>query len=94
MNWNTFAIALLVSATAPALAQIRSVTLEIDKMDCAACPITVRVALEKVPGTVRAKVDYRRKLALVEFDAARTSPTALARASTDAGYPAKVREAH
>jgi mercuric ion binding protein len=34
----------------------RTVTLDVTKMDCAVCPITVRKALEKVPGVETAQV--------------------------------------
>lgn len=89
-NRAVIAALCLLGATA-VMAQPQSTTLEIAGMDCAACPITVRVALERVPGAVRAKVDYARKLAVVEFDGERTSPAALARASTEAGFPATVK---
>lgn len=65
-------------------------TLHVEKMDCAACPITVRKALERVPGVLKAEVDYRRKTAQVAFDPARTSPEALTRATADAGYPSTI----
>jgi mercuric ion binding protein len=76
----------LVSAGAVA-ADTRTVTLEVSRMDCAVCPITVRKALEKVPGVDTAKVDFETKRALVAYDPAKTSPEALRRATADAGYP-------
>lgn len=69
----------------------RSVTLAVARMDCAACPITVRVALEKVPGVKSAKVDFAKKTAVVIYDPARAAPQALIKASTDAGYPATLQ---
>lgn len=68
----------------------RTATLEVSKMDCAACPITVRKALEKVPGVQSAKVDFKAKRATVSFDAAQTSPEALTMATTAAGFPSAV----
>jgi len=68
----------------------RTATLEVSKMDCAACPITVRKALEKVPGVQSAKVDFKAKRATVSFDAAQTSPEALTKATTAAGFPSAV----
>lgn len=67
-------------------------TLHVEKMDCAACPITVRKALERVPGVLKADVDYRRKTARVVFDPTRTKPEALTRATADAGYPSTVEQ--
>ena len=65
---------LLLSLGAMA-ADTRTVTLDVTKMDCAVCPITVRKALEKVPGVGSAKVDFKTKRAVVAFDPAKTSTT-------------------
>jgi mercuric ion binding protein len=82
--------ALLVSMSALA-AGSRTVTLDVTHMDCPVCPITVRKALEKVPGVETAKVDFKTKRAVVAFDPAKTSPDALTRATADAGYPSAVK---
>ncbi len=82
--------ALLVSASAMA-AGSRTVTLDVTNMDCAVCPITVRKALEKVPGVDAAKVDFKTRRAVVVFDSAKTSPDALTRATADAGFPSSVK---
>jgi mercuric ion binding protein len=60
-------------------------------MDCAVCPLSVRKALEKVPGVKSAKVDYARRNAVVAFDPAKTSPDALTKATADAGFPSSLR---
>ena len=82
--------AFLVSVSAMA-AGSRMVTLDVTNMDCAVCPITVRKALEKVPGVDTAKVDFKTKRAVVAFDPAKTSPDALTRATADAGFPSSVK---
>ena len=82
--------AFLVSVSAMA-AGSRMVTLDVTNMDCAVCPITVRKALEKVPGVDTAKVDFKTKRAVVAFDPAKTSPDALTRAAADAGFPSSVK---
>lgn len=82
--------ALLFSASALA-AGSRTVTLDVTNMDCAVCPITVRKALEKVPGVDTAKVDFKTKRAVVAFDPAKTSPAALTQATADAGFPSSVK---
>jgi mercuric ion binding protein len=68
----------------------QTVTLDVQNMTCAACPITVKKALERVPGVTDAKVDFDRKTASVSFDPDKTSPAALTKATTDAGYPSSV----
>lgn len=82
----------LLASAGTAAAGSRTVTLDVTKMDCAVCPITVRKALEKVPGVENAKVDFKSKRAIVAFDPAKTSPEALARATADAGFPSTVNQ--
>lgn len=69
-------------------------TLEVSNMDCGVCPITVRKALENVPGVATASVDFKTKRAAVAFDPAKTSPEALARATAGAGFPSLVKQVH
>lgn len=85
---SAFALALAEAAGAAEQAQA---TLDVPGMNCALCPIAVRKALERVPGVARAKAELGTKSAKVVYDPAKVSPEALAKAVTDAGYPAKVR---
>lgn len=90
-------LALLLAAvvtTSAWAAGNRIATLSVDNMDCAVCPITVRKALEKVPGVESAKVDFKSKLAVVAFDASKTTPEALTKATADAGFPSSVKQLH
>lgn len=90
-------LALLLAAvviTSAWAAGNRTATLSVDNMDCAVCPITVRKALEKVPGVESAKVDFKSKLAVVAFDASKTTPEALTKATADAGFPSSVKQLH
>src|SRR5204863_447201 len=66
------------------------VTLAVDQMTGAACPITVHKALSHVAGVAQATVDMETHTATVTFDPAKTTAEALATAVTNAGYPAKV----
>ncbi|MBS0342896.1 MAG: mercury resistance system periplasmic binding protein MerP [Proteobacteria bacterium] len=85
-----FAAMSLVCVTALAGGR-QTATLDVSNMDCAACPITVRMALEKVPGVASAKVDFHAKTAVVSYDPAQTTPKALTQATSDAGFPSKLR---
>lgn len=87
---NLLAILALSCATIPALAAMRTVTLAVPGMTCAACPITVKKALAKVPGVTKTEVSYEKKQAQVTFDDAKAGIDALLKASSDAGYPATV----
>lgn len=79
-------LALLAGAD-HAAAAIRQVRLTVPTMDCATCPVTIRVALLKVPGVTKAQVSYERREARVTFDDSKTDVAALTRATEGVGYP-------
>ena len=85
-------LAALVATTSAFAGDIRTATLDVTNMDCAVCPITVRKALEKVPGVGSAKVDLKTHRAVVAFDPAKTTPEVLTKATTDAGFPSTVKQ--
>ncbi len=70
----------------------QSITLDVQNMTCAMCPITIRKALQGVDGVNKANVDFASKTASVTFDPQKTSIEALIKATTNAGYPATVRD--
>ena len=83
-------LALLTAA--PALAgDAKTATLDVPSMFCSLCQISVRKALERVPGVIEAKADNNLKRAEVRYDPDRVSADALAAALTKAGFPATVR---
>jgi mercuric ion binding protein len=69
---------------------LQTVTLDVQNMTCAVCPITVKKALERVAGVTDAKVDFDRKTASVSFDPDKANPDTLTKATADAGYPSSV----
>ena len=80
-------VAMLAVAAGPAFAAPRQVTLTVPTMDCATCPVTIKVALMKVPGVSKAVVSYKHRTAQVSFDDAKTDVAALTRATDGVGYP-------
>lgn len=70
----------------------QQVTLAVSGMTCVTCPITVKKALTRVAGVVSAEVSLETATAVVTFDPTRTDISALASASTNAGFPAKPTE--
>lgn len=86
-------IAALIAASASGWAAPQTVTLLVPGMNCAACPITVKKALIKVPGVSKTEFNLDRREASVTFDDAKTNLEALTRATTDAGYPSTVMRA-
>jgi mercuric ion binding protein len=83
-SFAAFVISLSVSAFA---ATPQTAVLDLQNMTCSMCSMTVHKALEKVPGVIEAKVDYDHKTATVKYDADKTNPAALVKATTNAGFP-------
>ncbi len=86
----SIALALAVTA-ATAQAEPRTVTLDVQGMYCAVCPLTVSRALKKVPGVIEAKASYPDKSATVTYDDAKTRIDELVKATAGAGYPSAPR---
>jgi len=75
-----------------ALAASRTITLDVQKMTCAVCPITVKKALEHVPGVQQVSVDFGSKTATVQFDDAKATADKLTEATKVAGYPSSIKK--
>jgi mercuric ion binding protein len=91
MNKLITVIALSAALSAPAWAATQTVTLSVTGMKCAACPITIKKALNKVEDVENIEVNLEKKEALVTFDDAKTTVEALLEATKNAGYPSTVR---
>lgn len=90
--FRLFSASLLVIALAAGAAEPQRVVLDVPGMNCSLCPISVKKALERVPGVTAAKADLATKSAEAIYDPDKVSPEALARAVTNAGYPATLRK--
>lgn len=84
-------ITLLALLSSPALAGLQTVTLSVPGMNCAACPFTVKAALNKVDDVSQIEVSYPEREAVVTFDDTRTSLEALTDATKNAGYPSTLK---
>lgn len=73
-------------------AEPKTVVLDVPGMTCKFCPITVKKALEKVPGVIEAKSEFKNKTATVTFDPDKTNVAALTGATADAGYPSSLKK--
>jgi mercuric ion binding protein len=69
----------------------RTVTLDVQNMTCASCPLTVRQVLKRQQGVIDAKVDLRGASAEVTFDPAKIRAKQLAKVVSEAGFPSAVR---
>jgi mercuric ion binding protein len=75
-------------------AEEHSIQLVLENMTCKMCGFTVKKSLEKTGGVTNSSVDFDSKTATITFDDEKTTIEALIAATTDAGYPSKVKVAH
>lgn len=80
-----------MAITLASAGETQKATLDVKGMDCAACPVTVKVVLGKQAGVADVKMDARQNTAVVTFDPTKVSAEALAKVVTDTGYPTTVR---
>lgn len=85
-------VSMFASMNIATAAENKVVTLDVPGMTCKFCPITIRKALQKVPGVIEAKSDYDTKTATVTFDPQKTSVEALTKATANTGYPSTVKK--
>lgn len=91
---TALAVGLLLVAGS-ALAAERTATIDIKNVSCVTCAPIVKRAIGRVAGVSSVTVvprDGGSAIATVRYDNARVRPEALAQASTEAGYPARVRK--
>lgn len=85
-----FALLLLSIPMSMFAASPQTVVLDVQNMTCSMCSVTIRKALEKVPGVMGVIVDDDHKTATVKYDGEKANPSALTKATTDAGFPSTV----
>lgn len=86
---NVLPAAQAESATkSEAVSSEQTATFTIEKMTCAACPVTVKKAMQAVEGVSNVNINFAEKTATVVFDPAVATVEQVGAASTNAGYPA------
>lgn len=85
-------VTLAAAFSASAFAATKTVTLSVPGMTCAACPITVKKALNKVEGVSKTDVSFEQREAVVTFDDTKTTAAALTEATKNAGYPSSLKQ--
>lgn len=86
-------LAAMLMVPALAFAKTSTVSLNIPTMDCSTCPITIKTALQKVPGVSKVKVSYERREAIIVYDDAQATLADLKKATEDVGYPSMLKQA-
>lgn len=85
---------LLVQMTLTLAGETKTVTLDVDKMTCNMCPITVKKALKKIDGVSDVVAKYEGEgngWARVTYDPSKTTVDDLTFATEEAGYPSRVK---
>lgn len=72
-------------------APTETITLEVSRMTCPVCPITVKKSLVAVDGVETVEIDFDHKTATVTYDPDKAKPDTLTEATTNAGYPSVVK---
>lgn len=90
-----FAAALFAADAAQAAE--RTVRLDVSNVSCVTCVPIVRRTISRLPGVEAVAVTVTpggkgQAVATVTYDDARVTPAAIALASTEAGYPARVQQ--
>lgn len=88
----TLVICVLMIPTSANAAENKTVTLEVPGMTCEICPITIKKALNKVPGVIEVKSDFESKTTTVTFNPDKTNIKAITKATANAGYPSSVKK--
>lgn len=86
--------ALLIPATVTFAGALKTVKLNVDKMTCNMCPITVKKALKKIDGVTEVVAKYEgdgNGWAKVTFDPTKTNIDDLTFATEEAGYPSRLK---
>ena len=89
--WALVASLFLVTGVSSASESDEIVTFDVEKMTCATCPIAVRKAMQRVDGVKDVEVSFENNSAIVTFDPSATTAAEIGQASTDVGFPAKVK---
>jgi len=87
-------ILLLAQMTAALAGEMKTVTLDVEKMTCNMCPITVKKALKRIDGVTDVVVKYEGEgngWAKVTYDTSKTTVDELTFATDEAGYPSRVK---
>ncbi len=85
---------LLVSAGSVLSAEdnLKQVTLKVDGMTCVSCPATIKAALKRLPGVVKAEVSYKEEKATVMYQDGKVTVEQMIKTIEDLGYMASIME--
>jgi len=71
---------------------LKLVVLKVEDMTCVSCPVTIKVALKKLPGVVKAKVSYKEEKAEITYQDGKVTVEQMIKTIEDLGYRASLME--
>ncbi|EQD59935.1 mercuric transport protein periplasmic component, partial [mine drainage metagenome] len=86
-----FGVMVVMAVASPTWAKeppVEKVRLSIPSMHCELCPVTIRKALERLPGVLRVRASLASRTATVWIQEGKIRIRDLKRATEGAGYPA------
>ena len=95
VTFMTLLLSLLIIAPNLIAGELKTITLDVDKMTCNMCPITVKKALRKVEGVSDVVAKYEGDgygWAKITYDPSKTDVDDLTFATEEAGYPSRVKK--
>lgn len=90
--WIAVTSVLLAGAVSASEASDMTAVFDVQKMTCAACPISVRKAMQRVTGVKAVQVSLESESAVVTFDPNKTTVAEIGKASADVGFPATAKD--
>jgi len=70
----------------------KTLTLNVQNMTYQLCPVAVKKSREKIPGVSIVKLNFEKKMAIVNHDADQAMLEALTKVTANACYPSSVRK--
>jgi len=92
MRRLTTLLVIVLLPIASVFAAPRLAVLNVQNMTCSMCGVTVKKALQKLPGVEDITIDYGMKTATVKYDPAKVELTSMVKATTDAGFPSTLHK--
>lgn len=88
------AVLLLTQIAVTLAGELKTITLNVDKMTCNMCPITVKKALKQIDGVTEVVAKYEGEgngWAKVTYDSSKADIGDLTFATEEAGYPSRIK---
>jgi len=86
-----YAVPYVFAETSEVQSETKQVTLDVRNMTCPSCLIPVKMSLKKLDGVKDVKVTMNPPQAVVTYDPTKATTADLTKATTNAGYPSKVK---